>query len=342
MVGQEEGPPRAAATTAEINKRPTESATYARPFALTSSVRGHYDLGSRLKASTKLPLTDVGLGGQQESCVGLHSGTATARDGISLHYTLHGDARPKQPRVVLVHSLAMAGTVWDGVCGRLSTSATVLTYDCRGHGRSTKQHGAYRLAMFAQDLADLLDHLGWDRVHLAGASMGGNVSLEFATLFPARVSSLGLVDTTAWYGPEAAERWEQRARQAEEQGLHALLDFQETRWFTDAFRAQQDEAVVGCRTLFLANDVACFAATCRMLGAFDVRAGLPALRTPTAIVVGEEDYATPPAMAREMQSGIKGATLQVIPNARHLTFVEYPEIVAGALSELFGRAPIPA
>ncbi len=292
----------------------------------------------------KLPLAGVYLGGQgrRRDSLGPRSGTATTRDGITLHYTLHGDARPKQPRAVLVHSLAMAGTVWDAVGGRLATSAAVLTYDCRGHGRSTRQHGPYRLAMFAQDLADLLDHLGWDSVHLAGASMGGNVSLRFATLFPARVSSLSLVDTTAWYGPEAAERWEQRARQAEEKGLHTLVDFQETRWFTDAFRVQNGDAVIGCRTMFLENDVACFAATCRMLGAFDLRAGLPALRMPTAIVVGEEDYATPPAMAREMQNGIKGATLQVIPNARHLTFVEYPEIVAGALSELIGRVAIPA
>ena len=274
--------------------------------------------------------------------MGLGSGVATTRDGITLRYALHGDPRPHQPRVVLVHSLAMAGALWDGVCARLAPSAEVLTYDCRGHGASDRPPGPYRLAQFAEDLADLLDHLGWDHVHLAGASMGGSVALQFAAAFPDRVSSLGLVDTTAWYGPEAADRWEQRARRAEEQGLQELLDFQETRWFTDDFRTANGEAVVRCRELFLANDVACFAATCRMLGAFDLRETLPALQVPTAILVGEEDYATPPAMAREMHDGIAGATLAVIPKTRHLTFVEHPEIVAAALSGLFGRVFVPS
>jgi 3-oxoadipate enol-lactonase len=42
-------------------------------------------------------------------------------------------------------------------------------------------------------------------------------------------------------------------------------------------------------------------------------------------------------MARVLQSGIPGATLQVIPAARHLTFVERPDVVADALSELLDR-----
>jgi 3-oxoadipate enol-lactonase len=74
-----------------------------------------------------------------------------------------------------------------------------------------------------------------------------------------------------------------------------------------------------------------------MLGDFDLRSKLSGLEMPTAVVVGDEDYATPPDMARVLQSGIPGATLQVIPAARHLTFVERPDVVADALSELLDR-----
>jgi 3-oxoadipate enol-lactonase len=262
------------------------------------------------------------------------SGTARTRDGISLHYTVYGEGGPEDARVVLVHSLAMAGSVWEWVANRLAGHGTVLTYDCRGHGASTRAPGPYRLETFAHDLADLLDSMNWNSVNLAGASMGGNVSLQFAQLYPERVRSLGLVDTTAWYGADAPQKWADRARKAEEQGLAALLDFQESRWFTEAFRSTNGEGVVRCRSLFLANDVSCFVATCHMLGAFDLRAGLSAMRMPTAIIVGEEDYATPPAMARELHQGIPGSTLQVIPKARHLTFVEKPDVVAEALTAL--------
>lgn len=264
---------------------------------------------------------------------------AVTRDGATVHYTLRGEPQPGRPRVALVHSLAMGRAVWDAVADQLAATAEVVSLDCRGHGESSKPPGPYRIEAFADDLADLLDHLGWDEVNVAGASMGGSVSLQFAQRYPDRLRTLGLIDTTAWYGEDAAERWEGRARQAEDRGLETLLGFQEARWFTDSFLAQNGPSVSLCRSLFLANDVAAFAATCRMLGAFDLRSGLPAVRAPTAVIVGEEDYATPVAMARELHQGIPGATLQIIPNVRHLTFVERPDIIADALVELLNRIP---
>ena len=266
-------------------------------------------------------------------------GAAVTRDGITLHYTCHGDHAPSRPRIVLVHSLAMNREVWQAVAERLVSEATVLTYDCRGHGASTQAPAPYRVETFANDLADLLTQVGWDSAHLAGASMGGSVALQFAVSYPQRVRTLGLVDTTAWYGAEAADRWSWRAQEAQSKGLAGLLKFQQTRWFTDKFREQCPDLVALCSNAFLSNSVACFAATCGMLGAFDLRQQLASLHMPTAVVVGEEDYATPPDMARVLKDGIAGATLLIVPNARHLTFVERPDVVAKALSELMKRAP---
>lgn len=268
-------------------------------------------------------------------------GRATVRDGATLQYTVHGDPSARLPRIALVHSLGMGEFIWEAVVERLRDRALILTYDCRGHGASSKVSGQlpgpYRLETFAHDLEDLMRHLGWPAAHVAGASLGGSVVLQLAIARPELVQTLGLIDTTAWYGPEAAERWEWRAKEAEEKGLAALIDFQKTRWFSDQFQAQNLQAVARCCSVFLENDLPSFAATCRMLGAFDLRAGLPALRMPAAIIVGEQDYATPPEMSREMEKLIPGATLEVIPAARHLTFVERPEVIAEFLARLIER-----
>ncbi len=266
------------------------------------------------------------------------SGTAIVRDGATLHYTIHGNEESKQPKIVLVHSLGMSEVVWEPVVERLVARAAVLTYDCRGHGTSTKMPGPYQLEMFANDLEDLMKHVGWASAHVAGGSLGGSVSLQFAVSNPGQVQTLGLIDTTAWYGPEAPQRWDWRAKEAEEKGLPALVEFQETRWFSDRFRAEKPEMVARCSAIFLANDVPSHAAACRMLGAFDLRSRLSELRMPVAVVVGEEDYATPVEMARQLERGIAGATLQVIPGARHLTFVERPDVIAEALCRLMERA----
>ena len=56
--------------------------------------------------------------------------------------------------------------------------------------------------------------IGWTSAVVAGASMGGCVSLAFAGRHSARVRGLGLFDTTAWYGAEAPAQWAERADKA--------------------------------------------------------------------------------------------------------------------------------
>ena len=261
---------------------------------------------------------------------------AVARDGTRLAYTLH-EHPASGARIALVHSLAMDRSFWRPVAERLAANATVLIHDCRGHGRSAKPAGPVTVEHHADDLADLLDRLGWRTALVAGASMGGCIALAFAIRHPGRVSALGLVDTTAWYGPDAPKNWEQRASAALASGLSSLTDFQVTRWFGDKFRADHPQVVKDCVDTFLRNDVAVYAQTCRMLGACDLRTGLASIEVPTAIVVGEEDYATPIVMAEAMHAAIAGSSLTVLPGARHLTPLERPDQIAEELDRLLAR-----
>jgi 3-oxoadipate enol-lactonase len=258
-------------------------------------------------------------------------GVATVRDGTRIAYTLHTHASGK-PRAALVHSLAMDRSFWEAVVEHLD--ASVLVFDCRGHGASGKPTGPYTVELFARDLADLLDHVDWTSALVAGASMGGCISLAFAAAYPARTAALGLIDTTAWYGAEAPKQWAERADKAVATGLGSLVEFQTTRWFGDAFRASHPDVVKACVDVFLRNDVKAYAETCRMLGSADLRSALAGMKMPTAILVGEEDYATPVAMAEDMHCGIAGSTLKVLKGARHLTPLEQPATIAAELARL--------
>lgn len=268
----------------------------------------------------------------------MNSDLAPTRDGTRIAYTLHGDKNAKA-RAVLVHSVAMDREFWRPVAERLAAKAAVLTYDCRGHGASGKPGGPYSVALFADDLADLLDHVGWPSALVAGASMGGMVALAFAANYPQRTAALGLIDTTAWYGPDAAKNWAERADKARLSGLGSLIAFQTTRWFGDAFRADHPEVVQGCIDVFLRNDIAAYGEACHMLGKADMRAALPGLKMPAAVVVGEEDYAAPPAMAEVLHHGIAGSTFTLLRKARHLTPLEYPDAIASELERLMARIP---
>lgn len=252
---------------------------------------------------------------------------------------------------MLIHSLALDRTVWDEVVAALGDEAEILTYDCRGHGRSDRRGsdpagspahtparwGAFTADSFARDLAELLDWVGWQKAAIVGCSMGGSVALAFAGLFPARTAALGLIDTTAWYGPDAAAQFRQRAEAARAKGLSGMIDFQLTRWFSDAFRSAHPDVLQRLSAVYVANDFDCYASSCALLGDADLRAHLPALRMPVGIVVGEEDYATPIEMARQLHAAITHSTLTVLPKARHLTPVERPDAIAEMLRGLLGK-----
>jgi 3-oxoadipate enol-lactonase len=254
-----------------------------------------------------------------------------------LSFTRHPAPKPGSPRVALIHSLALDRSVWDGVVARLKDEVELLTFDCRGHGRSPRTPGPYTSQLFARDLAELLDDVGWDRTVVAGCSMGGNIVQAFAADYPQRVSALGLIDTTAWYGADAAVKFKERADIARAKGLRSMIDFQLTRWFSDGFRANHPEVLERTTDIFVANDVDCYAASCELLGAADTRAQLGSLKMPTAVVVGEEDYATPVAMARQLHEAIPQSTLNIIAGARHLTPIEFPDRIAAELRGLLTR-----
>ena len=273
------------------------------------------------------------------------SETFTTSDGTSIAYTQRPAPKPGAPRIALVHSLALDRGLWDGVVERLEAEAEILTYDCRGHGLSDRRlhraesrgAGSYTAQLFARDLSELFDRVGWQSAAVAGCSMGGNVAQAFAAEHPGRVSALGLIDTTAWYGADAPAKFKERADAARVQGMHGLVDFQLIRWFSDEFRASHPEVVKRTADVFTANDVDCYAASCALLGAVDMRPYLESFRMPVAIVMGEEDYATPFSMARQLHEGIPQSTLTIVPLARHLTPIEQPGQIASALRGLLMR-----
>ncbi|WOS65639.1 alpha/beta fold hydrolase [Sinorhizobium fredii] len=258
--------------------------------------------------------------------------TAVTRDGTRLSYRLVKSIG--QGRVVLVHSLAMDKTFWEPTVSALDGFADALIFDCRGHGASDKPAGPYSVELFANDVADLMDHVGWRSAVVAGASMGGCVTLAFAAHYRERVEALGLFDTTAWYGEGAPKAWAERADKALAEGMAALVGFQKTRWFSDGFREANPDVVEKAIGVFLNNELPAYAATCAMLGNADLRAALPQFDFPCRVAVGTEDYATPPEMARHMAESIPGASLFILEGVRHFTPLEIPSTIAGHLKEL--------
>jgi pimeloyl-ACP methyl ester carboxylesterase len=131
-------------------------------------------------------------------------------DGARLEFDLAGDG----DAIVLLHPGLWDRRTWDEQFGLFSRMYRVLRYDARGYGRSTRPVPGHAYSR-VEDLAVVMDAVGFERAALIGCSMGGSTALDFALTHPGRVTALVLVapgvsgteegtpEEEAWY----AERW---------------------------------------------------------------------------------------------------------------------------------------
>jgi len=110
-------------------------------------------------------------------------------DGVLIHYTDEGQGEP----VILVHGYAVtADQNWrvPGVVRALLPHFRVITIDDRGHGLSDKPRDAGKYGIeTVKDVVRLMDHLGIEKAHVAGYSMGGFIALKLAMTYPERLLS---------------------------------------------------------------------------------------------------------------------------------------------------------
>ena len=105
--------------------------------------------------------------------------------------------------VLLIHGMGSSSETWVDIPERLSAAGVhVVAIDLPGHGESSKGPGDYSLGAMACTIRDLLDHLGMERVHLVGHSLGGGIAMQFAYQFPERVDSM-VLESSGGLGEEA-------------------------------------------------------------------------------------------------------------------------------------------
>src|SRR5690349_14676227 len=92
--------------------------------------------------------------------------------GLRLAYRVWGDG---PQTVLLIHGITSSSLSWARVATRLAESGRyrAIAPDLKGHGDSDRPVDGYLLADQAQEVRDLCDQLGIDRVAIVGHSWGG-------------------------------------------------------------------------------------------------------------------------------------------------------------------------
>jgi 3-oxoadipate enol-lactonase len=257
-------------------------------------------------------------------------------NGTELYYELHGPENA--PLLVLNNGIIMnATTSWAFQTKALSQHYRLLQYDCRGQGQSEHPVGPYTMEMHADDLAALLTALNYEKAHLVGISYGGEVAQAFALKYPARASSLILVDTVSEVLPELriiVSSWLDAARSSNSEAFfNALVPWN----FSPAFIAASPALLADAKARYVSLDYAAIVRLCECFLDVNFTARLGEIKTPTCIIAGSVDLLKGPAYAAILKNALPQAELHILHGAGHASCWERPQefntVVLGFLAK---------
>lgn len=230
------------------------------------------------------------------------------------------------PPLLLIHGLGLARTTWDTHLPHYIADYRVITYDLYWHGESSSPDSVPSLTEFSNQIVELLDTLGIDKVTLIGFSLGGMINRRFALDYPDRVSTLVILNSPHERGEAAQKLVEERAAQSEAGGPGANLDTTIERWLTRNFIDTNPDYIASLRKHVLSNNAKTYA-QCRMVLAAGVteliRPAVP-IDAPTLVMTCEYDSGSTPQMSVAIASEIKNARTIIVPDLQHLGLIEQP------------------
>lgn len=245
----------------------------------------------------------------------------TTGDGVKIAYRTDGPSR--LPALILANSIATTLHMWDGQIPELSKHFHVVRYDYRGHGGSDVPPGAYSDGRLGRDVLELMDHLGIERAHFMGLSLGGWVGQWLAIHAPERIDRLILANSSSYIGPASHfDKAIATARAASD--MSEIAEMFLGNWFPDAMRDENGPVVQRFRKDLLATSRQGLAGLYGALRDSDLRRTIALIQSPTLVIGGEFDRATSYAMSEAIAAGIPGARLKSFP-AVHLTNIEFPK-----------------
>jgi pimeloyl-ACP methyl ester carboxylesterase len=236
--------------------------------------------------------------------------------------------------VVVLHGWFGDHTVFADMFPYLDTETFSYAFvDYRGYGLSRGIKGDYSMAEIAADALGLADHLGWQRFHLVGHSMGGMAVQRVAVDAPGRVRSAVCLTAVPAAGVPLDD--------AGQELFYGAADSDEKRagiiGFSTGGRLSPSWVQWMVRRSHETTTHAAFAAYAHTFTKTNFVEAAQGLKTPMLVAAGEHDLAlTAEVMQGTFLQWYPNARLEMLPNAGHYPMLETPVYLA-TLIESFMR-----
>jgi pimeloyl-ACP methyl ester carboxylesterase len=266
-------------------------------------------------------------------------------NGVELYYEDTGGSFPNPP-LVFCHEFAGDYRAWEPQVRAFGRAYRCITYCHRGFPPSSvpQDPEAYSQDLLVEDLRALTQHLGLEKAHFVGFSMGGNVVLNFALRYPELCRAIVVVGTGA--GTTNRERFEQDIDRVVElirsRGIAAFAEMyaegptrlpfkRKDPYGWEVFRRQLAEHSATGQALTMLGVMR------RRPTIFALEDALDTLEVPTLVIIGDEDEPCVDA-AVFLKRHIPSAGLLILPQSGHAVNLEEPAAFNAAVLEFFRSA----
>jgi proline-specific peptidase len=255
-------------------------------------------------------------------------------DNIEINYVKEGKGKP----LVLIQGSNTRLEAWNYQIDFFKDKMTVIAFDNRGAGKSSRPDYPYTMDMYVDDLKNLLNHLDiHEKIHLCGISMGGEIAQEFVLRYPEQVKTLILLatepDVEQTKFDQTIKAYKEMEKMNFDQQFQLLFPILYTTKFKRKLRRDTDleeklkkemnfmvTTEFGPQSKDLINQF-------KALEDFDTRDSLNKITQPTLIIVGSKDVRNPPERSKLIHERIPYSTLKILEKLKHGLIIEAPEVV---------------
>ena len=261
-----------------------------------------------------------------------------AINGVGLNYQDAGAGEP----LLLLMGFGDSIAAWSAQIPAFTARHRAIALDHRGTGDSDSPEDGYTIGRFADDAIGLLDHLGIDRAHVLGYSMGGRVAQDMAARHPERVGAIVLAASAAKANPLNVYSLRAGAYLYRRFGPEAAAAFGPLISFTHRYFEDHLEALTDRLGAPPAHPMAphAYEGHVRAIERHDSTPILERITAPVLILMGDREWLNPVSDAEIMLSGIANSRLQVLEGGGHGFLWETPEAFNRAVLAFLAANPL--
>ena len=243
--------------------------------------------------------------------------------GANLRYSDQGKGNP----VVLIHGYLESLEIWDGFAEKLARKYRVITMDLPGHGQSGIYSSMNTMAVMADSVKAVMDHLSIGRAVIIGHSMGGYVTLALADIFPEVIIGFCLFHSHALPDPEEKKLNRDKESLLVKEGKKSqFIKLNIANAFaSDQHDSFQDQIEWAREIALKTDDKGIISALAGMKARPDRRDVVKNSVEPVMIIAGKKDFYIPFSVYEEHFKLASKTTVLILENSGHMGFIEERE-----------------